>query len=90
MKTFDAILLLGVALDENSQPKPELISRVDEAAKAFHEGVLGDSGLLIPCGGVLPGRVRSEAEVMAALLEARGVYHALYTTQLSKQEKNNP
>ena len=76
MKTFDAILLLGVALDENSQPKPELISRVDEAAKAFHEGVLGDSGLLIPCGGVLPGRVRSEAEVMAALLEARGVSRA--------------
>jgi len=26
----------------------------------------------------------------AQLLEARGVYHALYTTQLSKQEKNNP
>ena len=26
----------------------------------------------------------------AQLLEARGAYHALYTTQLSKQEKNNP
>ena len=72
-KTFDAVLLLGIALDENSQPKPELIARVDEAAKAFREGVLGAHGVLIPCGGVLPGRTRSEAEVMAALLEERGV-----------------
>ena len=72
-KTYDAILLLGVALDENSQPKPELITRVDEAAKAYHEGALGETGILIPCGGVLTGRVRSEAEVMAALLEERGV-----------------
>ena len=72
-RTYDAILLLGVSLDENSQPKPELIARVDEAAKAYHEGLLGERGLLIPCGGVLPGRSRSEAEVMAALLMERGV-----------------
>ena len=72
-KTVDAILLLGIALDENSQPRPELLARVDEAARAFHEGILGEHGMLIPCGGVLPGRVRSEAEVMAALLEERGV-----------------
>lgn len=72
-KTFDAILLLGISLDENSEPKPEMMARVDEAAKAYHEGLLGERGVLIPCGGVLPGRVRSEAEVMAALLESRGV-----------------
>ena len=72
-KTFDAVLLLGISLDENSQPKPELIARVDEAAKAFHEGVLGEVGVLIPCGGVLPGRVRSEAEANAAQLLSRGV-----------------
>lgn len=72
-KTYDAILLLGISLTEDSRPKPEMIARVDEAAKAYHEGLLGESGVLIPCGGVLPGRTRSEAEVMAALLEARGV-----------------
>lgn len=72
-RTFDALLLLGVALDEKSEPTAELIARVDEAAKAYHEGVLGEAGVLIPCGGVLPGRTRSEAEVMAALLESRGV-----------------
>ncbi len=72
-KAFDAIVLLGVALDENSRPTAEMIARVDEAAKAFHEGLLGENGVLIPCGGVLPGRTRSEADVMAALLESRGV-----------------
>ena len=72
-QAFDAILLLGISLDENSRPTPELIARVDEAAKAFYEGLLGENGVLIPCGGVLPGRTRSEAEVMAALLEERGV-----------------
>lgn len=72
-KHYDALLLLGLALDEHNQPLPELICRVDEAAKAYHEGVLGEDGVLIPCGGVLPGRSVSEAEVMAGLLESRGV-----------------
>jgi len=72
-KTVDAILLLGVSLTEDSRPKPELIARVDEAAKAVAQGLLGEKGVLIPCGGVLPGRTRSEAEVMAQLLEERGV-----------------
>ncbi|MBR5224212.1 MAG: YdcF family protein [Clostridia bacterium] len=72
-KTYDAILLLGLALTQDSQPRPELIARIDEAAKAWHEGLLGETGLLIPCGGVLPGRTRSEAEVMAAELKKRGV-----------------
>lgn len=72
-KTYDAILLLGLALTQDSQPKPELIARIDEAAKAYHEGLLGEAGVMIPCGGVLPGRTRSEAEVMAAELEKRGV-----------------
>lgn len=72
-KAYDAILLLGISLTEDSQPRPELIARVDEAAKAVGEGLLGETGVLIPCGGVLPGRTRSEAEVMAALLEERGV-----------------
>ena len=73
MRTFDAVLLLGLALDEQSRPLPELIARIDEAAKAYHEGVLKEGGVIIPCGGVLPGRTRSEAEVMAAALESRGV-----------------
>ena len=72
-RTYDAILLLGLELTKDSQPRPELIVRIEEAAKAYHEGLLGENGVLIPCGGVLPGRTRSEAEVMAAELEARGV-----------------
>ena len=72
-RTYDAILLLGLELTKDSQPRPELIVRIEEAAKAYHEGLLGKNGVLIPCGGVLPGRARSEAEVMAAELEARGV-----------------
>ena len=66
-------MLLGISLTEDSQPKLEMIARINEAAKAYHEGLLGETGVLIPCGGVLPGRTRSEAEVMAALLEEKGV-----------------
>lgn len=72
-KAFDAILLLGVELNADDSPTPELIARVAEVARAYHEGVLGEGGVLILCGGVLPGKTRAEAQVMAALLEARGV-----------------
>lgn len=72
-KPFEAILLLGVELNADDSPTAELIARVDEAARAYHEGVLGADGVLIPCGGVLPGKTRAEAQVMAELLEARGV-----------------
>lgn len=72
-KAFDAILLLGVELNADDSPTAEMIARVDEAARAYREGVLGEDGVLIPCGGVLPGKMRAEAQVMAELLEARGV-----------------
>ena len=69
MKEIDMILLLGLALGENDEPLPELVARVDAAAAAQREyGVK-----IMPCGGVAPGRMRTEAEVMTELLLARGV-----------------
>lgn len=69
-RKVDAILLLGLALDENSEPMPELITRIETAARAYKEGL---AGVIIASGGTLPGRTRSEAEVMAEKLMALGV-----------------
>lgn len=60
-KKYDAILLLGLALDEQSKPAPELLVRIRTAAKAYKEGM---SDVIVVSGGTLPGRTRSEAEVM--------------------------
>lgn len=70
MKNYDAILLLGVELDEGDQPTQELIIRADAAAQAYAQGC---SKTVVVCGGRLPGHAVCEADVMAALLEARGV-----------------
>lgn len=67
---FDAILLLGLELDENDCPKPELILRIDAAERAYREGM---AEKIVVCGGRLPGRSRAEADVMAEELELRGV-----------------
>lgn len=69
-KPFDAILLLGLELDERDQPKEELILRAKAAAKAYHEGA---APVIVACGGQTPGHAVPEAEVMARLLREEGV-----------------
>lgn len=73
MKKYDAILLLGLALDQDSKPVPELLERIKTAAKAYKEGM---SDVIVVSGGTLPGRARSEAEVMAQELAVLGVPEA--------------
>ena len=69
-KDPDAIVLLGLELGECDEPELELILRVKAAAKA-HRAYPGAT--LIACGGMTEGHARSEAEVMAQLLEQEGV-----------------
>lgn len=70
MKEYDAILLLGVELGENDRPTDELLARADAAAKAYVQGM---AERIVVCGGMLPGHAVCEADVMARLLEERGV-----------------
>ena len=70
MKKYDAILLLGVELGMGDQPTDELLARADTAAKAYEQGMAKN---VVVCGGRLPGHALSEADVMARLLEERGV-----------------
>lgn len=72
-KSYDAILLLGVGLDENDRPTEEMHARVRAAAKAYREGY---AGKIVPCGGVTEGHSVSEADVMASLLEQEGIKQA--------------
>lgn len=70
MTSCDAILLLGVELDQDDRPTEELIARTDAAAKAYAQGL---SKKIVACGGKTPGHAICEADVMAHLLKARGV-----------------
>lgn len=69
----DAILLLGVELDADDRPTDELLARADAAARAC---AAHPEAAVVVCGGVLPGHVRAEADVMAELLVRRGVADA--------------
>ena len=69
-RTYDAIVLLGVGLDAQSQPTQELVLRVQAAARAYAQGM---AQVIVASGGTLPGRRVSEAAVMAQLLEEAGV-----------------
>lgn len=70
MERYDSILLLGVELGEGDQPTDELLARADAAAKAYAQGLAKS---VVVCGGRLPGHAVCEADVMARLLEERGV-----------------
>lgn len=67
---YDAILLLGVELDEGDRPTEEMRLRVNAAAEACarNPGVPA-----VVCGGVLPGHAIAEADVLAELLMDSGV-----------------
>ena len=69
-RRYDAILLLGLTLGENDQPKEELCIRAHAAAKAYLEYA---GTKVIACGGVTEGHTLTEAEVMKKLLIADGV-----------------
>ncbi len=69
-RAYEAIVLLGLELGERDEPKPELTARVDAAALAYREGA---AGKIVACGGVLEGHRLAEADVMAGMLQDRGV-----------------
>ncbi|MBQ2991760.1 MAG: YdcF family protein [Clostridia bacterium] len=69
-KPYDAILLLGLQLDENDQPLEELKVRVKAAAQLYATGACP---VIIACGGTTPGHSVSETDVMACLLMQEGV-----------------
>lgn len=69
-KRYEAILLLGLELDERDAPRPELTARVDAAVKAYKEGA---ADRIVACGGVLEGHRLAEADVMAGMLQSRSV-----------------
>ena len=69
-KTYDAMLLLGLQLDENDAATPELKKRVETAAQLYRQGA---APLIVACGGTTPGHSVSETEVMTQLLMQAGV-----------------
>jgi len=69
-KKYDALLLLGLKLNEDGTPKHELKLRIAKAAECYHRGL---AGLIIPCGGRTPGTPVTEADVMKAELIRLGV-----------------
>ena len=70
MKTYDAILVLGLKLNADGTPKQALVDRVALAAKLYLEG---RAPYVIPCGGQTENTPVTEAKVMAAGLMERGV-----------------
>ncbi|MDO5377231.1 MAG: YdcF family protein [Clostridia bacterium] len=67
---YDAVVLLGVELDERDQPTQEMRLRAQAAAQALscNPGVPA-----VVCGGVLPGHAIAEADALAELLMDSGV-----------------
>ncbi|MBQ7455890.1 MAG: YdcF family protein [Clostridia bacterium] len=70
MRRYDAILLLGLKLNDDGSPRHELSLRIETAAKCYHRGL---APLIIPCGGRTPDTPCSEAEVMREALISLGV-----------------
>lgn len=60
-KSHDAILLLGLKLQDDGSPREELLLRIRKAAQCYHQGL---APLVIPCGGQRPGTPVTEAAVM--------------------------
>lgn len=70
MRTFDAILLLGVELDAQDKPTREMALRVSKAAQVFKDGAAPQ---IVCCGGICEGHAAAEADVMSAMLQEQGV-----------------
>lgn len=72
-RTYDAILLLGLRLEPDGSPLPELCARVNRAKQVWMDGT---APVIICCGGPTGGSGKTEADVMAELLLADGVADA--------------
>lgn len=81
--TYDAILLLGYALDGQDRPTPELRLRVQAAAQAYAQG---RARVIVASGGAAPGHAVSEAAVMARLLAEAGVPESAVVLEDASQD----
>jgi len=70
MNKTDAIIILGHRLEEGDKPSADLVRRIDCAVEHWRES---GAPLIMPCGGLTPGRAHTEAEVMRDMLIERGV-----------------
>ena len=66
---FDAIIVLGSAADEDGNPTPRQLARVNEAVHEYERGV---APRLIVTGGAVANRF-VEADVMARTAHAEGI-----------------
>lgn len=66
---FDALIVLGVPADKDGNPRPVMLSRMNEAVREYERGV---APRMILTGG-LDGRRFREAVVMARVAQAQGV-----------------
>jgi len=66
---FDALIVLGTPADSDGNPKPTMLSRVNEGVREYERGV---APRIIVTGGLDGGRFR-QADVMARAAEAQGV-----------------
>ncbi len=82
----DGALVLGFALDERGQAQPSMIARVDHAVSLYRRGLVP---WLVMAGGSQHGDA-TEASVMRALAEARGVPgRAIYMEDHSRSTVEN-
>ena len=70
MKTYDAILVLGLKLKADGKPEQALLDRVVLAAKLYQKGL---AEWIIPCGGQTENTPVTEAKVMTDTLVNLGI-----------------
>ncbi|MBQ4086452.1 MAG: YdcF family protein [Clostridia bacterium] len=70
MEKTDAIIILGHRLEPGDKPSEDLVRRIDCAVEHWKET---GAPVIMPCGGLTPGRDHTEAEVMRDMLVERGV-----------------
>ena len=67
---YDAILLLGLKLNDDDRPREEMLSRAARAAELWKNGV---APFIVACGGATGSGSLTEAEVLRAALGGAGV-----------------
>ena len=88
MKRAQAILVLGVELDEQDAATRELIKRTELAVKLWY--AMDGKVPVMVCGGRTPGHRVTEAAVMRTLLQGQGVPpEAILTEDTSQNTAEN-